>query len=126
MKPFEMILTAAALSIAASTSFAATAIKTGDSSAGTVLTDGQGQSLYVFDKDSAAISNCNGGCAEKWPPLAAKASARPQGEFGIVVRADGHRQWTYQGQPLYTWFKDAQAGDVTGDGVKGVWHLARP
>ena len=126
MKPFQTILTAAALSLAAGTLLAGTAIQTGETSAGAVLTDGKGMSLYVFDKDSAAISNCNGGCAEKWPPLAAKASARPQGKFGIVLRADGKRQWTYDGKPLYTWFKDAAAGDVTGDGVKGVWHLARP
>ncbi|HCQ64264.1 MAG TPA: hypothetical protein DIU07_03395, partial [Rhodobacteraceae bacterium] len=34
--------------------------------------------------------------------------------------------WTYKGMPLYLWVQDQAAGDVTGDGVKGVWHLARP
>jgi len=126
MKTMTMILGAAALALTSSVAFAATAIKTGETTAGAVLTDGAGMTLYTFDKDTAAVSNCNGDCAVKWPPVMANKSARPQGEFGIAVRADGDRQWTFQGMPLYTWFKDAQPGDVTGDGVKGVWHLARP
>lgn len=126
MKTLNILLTAAALSLTAGVAFSATAIKSGETSAGTVLTDGNGMSLYTFDKDTAAVSNCNGDCADKWPPVMANKSARPQGKFGIILRADGDRQWTYQGQPLYAWFKDAQSGDITGDGVKGVWHLARP
>lgn len=116
-------LTATVLGTAA---FAANTIQTGDSAKGTILTDGAGMSLYVFDKDTAAVSNCYDDCAMKWPPLEAKRAAMPQGEFGIIIRADGSRQWTHKGLPLYTWFKDAAAGDITGDGVKGVWHLARP
>lgn len=116
-------LTAATLGTAA---LAATAIQTGDSAKGTILTDGNGMSLYTFDKDTAAVSNCYDDCAAKWPPLEAGRAAKPQGEFGIIIRADGSRQWTHKGLPLYTWFKDAAKGDITGDGVKGVWHLARP
>jgi hypothetical protein len=29
-------------------------------------------------------------------------------------------------KPLYTWAKDAKAGDVTGDGVDQVWQVAVP
>lgn len=116
-------LAAATLSTAA---FAATAIQTGASAKGRILTDGDGMSLYVFDKDAAAVSNCYDDCAAKWPPLEAGRNAKPQGEFGIIIRADGSRQWAFKGQPLYTWFKDAAPGDITGDGVKDVWHLARP
>ena len=105
---------------------AANVIGTGDSASGTVLVDGNGMTLYTFDKDKAAVSNCYDDCATNWPPLAASDTARPQDEFGIVVRADGGRQWTYRGQPLYTWIKDAAPGDITGDGVKGVWHIAKP
>ncbi|MCE8510827.1 hypothetical protein KBY28_20440 [Ruegeria pomeroyi] len=120
-------LALAALSLAIATSaLAATAIQTGDTAKGAVLTDGNGLSLYTFDKDMPAVSNCYDDCAAKWPPLAAANTARPQGEFGIVLRADGSRQWTHKGMPLYTWVKDSKAGDITGDGVKGVWHLARP
>lgn len=105
---------------------AETAIATADSSAGRILADGDGMSLYIFDNDAAAVSNCYGDCATKWPPLTAAAGDKPQGEFGIIRRTDGGDQWTYKGQPLYLWVNDATPGDVTGDGVKGVWHLARP
>ncbi len=97
-----------------------------ETSAGSVLADMSGMTLYTFDKDTAAVSNCNGDCAVKWPPLMATDADRPEGLYGIIIRADGSRQWTYKGMPLYTWFKDMAAGDITGDGVKGVWHLARP
>ncbi len=105
---------------------AATAIQSGPSAKGAILTDGNALSLYTFDKDTPAVSNCYDDCAVSWPPLAASRKAKPQGAFGIIVRADGARQWTHKGMPLYTWFKDSAAGVITGDGVKGVWHLARP
>jgi predicted lipoprotein with Yx(FWY)xxD motif len=43
-----------------------------------------------------------------------------------VTRDDGSKQWAYKGKPLYTWVKDAKPGDVTGDGVNSVWHIAQP
>jgi len=101
-------------------------IQNGDSAKGQILTNGDGMSLYIFDKDTPAVSNCYDDCAVKWPPVEASNSARPQGAYGIVLRTDGSRQWTHNGMPLYTWFKDGAPGDITGDGVKGVWHLARP
>ena len=110
----------------ASATFAETVIGTGDTSVGQALTDGAGMTLYIFDKDTAAVSNCNGDCAVNWPPLEAKADARPQDNFGIIIRADGSRQWTYKGAALYTWINDQNPGDVTGNGVNDVWHVAKP
>jgi len=88
--------------------------------------DANGMTLYTFDKDAKGVSNCNGGCAEKWPPLMAAANARKTGDFTVITRADGSKQWAYDGMALYTWFKDKARGDMTGDGVKGVWHVAKP
>ncbi len=88
--------------------------------------DANGMTLYTFDKDTKGVSNCNGGCAEKWPPLMASANARKTGDFSVITRADGSKQWAYNGMALYTWFKDKARGDMTGDGVKGVWHVAKP
>lgn len=105
---------------------AGTVIQTTETAAGVILADADIMSLYTFDNDTAGVSNCNDGCAVKWPPLEATNRSRADGEFGIIIRADGSRQWAYQGMPLYTWFKDAAVGDTTGDGVKGVWHQARP
>jgi predicted lipoprotein with Yx(FWY)xxD motif len=93
-----------------------------------VLTGSNGMTLYTFDRDAAGSgkSACNGPCATNWPPLMAAAGAQPSGDYTIVVRDDGSRQWAHKGQPLYYWIKDAKPGDRTGDGVNKVWHLARP
>lgn len=122
----SVFATALVLTTLGAAAMAAPVIQTGDSAKGKILTDSEGMSLYTFDKDKAAVSNCYDDCAAKWPPLFASNTSRPDGDFGIVLRADGKRQWAYKGQPLYAWFQDQQAGDITGDGVKGVWHLARP
>nr|WP_157263803.1 hypothetical protein [Azohydromonas aeria] len=87
-----------------------------------------GMTLYTFDRDAAGSgkSVCNGPCATNWPPLVAAADARAQGDWSVVTRDDGSRQWAYKGKPLYYWAKDAKPGDRTGDGVNQVWHTARP
>jgi predicted lipoprotein with Yx(FWY)xxD motif len=99
---------------------------TGDTSKGKVLVDGKGMTLYVFDRDATGKSNCNGQCFTNWPPLMAAADAKPSGDWTIVTRDDGGKQWAYKGKPLYTFHKDAKPGDVTGDGVNDVWHIAAP
>ena len=91
-----------------------------------ILTDANGMSLYTFDPDTATSSACNGGCARNWPPLAAAADADESGKFTVITRDDGSKQWAYDGQPLYLWINDSKPGDITGDGVGGNWHLARP
>jgi predicted lipoprotein with Yx(FWY)xxD motif len=50
---------------------------------------------------------------------------KAMGEWTIVVRDDGGKQWAYKGKPLYTWSKDAKPGDKTGDGFNSVWHVAK-
>ena len=89
------------------------------------LTDAKGMTLYTFAKDQPGVSNCNDNCAKNWPPLMAAADAKPMGEWTIVTRADGSKQWAYKGMPLYLWIKDTKPGDNTGNGV-GVWKTAIP
>lgn len=93
-----------------------------------VLIGPSGMTLYTFDRDSAGSgkSVCNGPCASNWPPLIAPNDAKPMGGYSVVTRDDGKKQWAYKGWPLYHWAKDSKAGDRTGDGVGGVWKLARP
>ncbi|UTW13918.1 COG4315 family predicted lipoprotein [Marinobacterium rhizophilum] len=98
----------------------------GDSAQGEILTDARGMSLYTFDKDSNGLSSCYDACAQNWPPLLAEPGDGADGNFAISERTDGNLQWTYKGAPLYGFIKDQQAGDISGDGLKGVWHLARP
>jgi predicted lipoprotein with Yx(FWY)xxD motif len=104
----------------------AKAIKTADIAGAAALTDAKGMTLYTFDKDKTGQSNCAGKCAVNWPPMFATPSSKSEGEFSAIKRTDGKYQWAYKGQPLYTWIKDSKPGDNTGDGVKGVWHTARP
>jgi predicted lipoprotein with Yx(FWY)xxD motif len=92
-----------------------------------VLTTQAGMTLYTFDRDTAGKSVCNGPCATNWPPLAAQADAKPSGDYTIITRDDGAKQWAYKGKPLYTWTKDQKPGDKTGDGfLNNQWHVAKP
>ena len=87
-----------------------------------------GMTLYTFDRDAmgSGKSVCNGPCATNWPPLMAQAGDTATGDWSIVVRDDGTRQWAFRGKPVYYWVKDTRPGDRTGDGVNNVWRLARP
>ena len=93
-----------------------------------VLTDQKGMTLYTTDRDvpNSDKSVCVGRCAENWPPFAAKSSDKPQGDYTIITREDGSKQWAYKGKPLYLWVKDKKPGDKGGDGLNNVWHAARP
>jgi len=88
-----------------------------------------GMTLYTFDKDTmgSGKSVCNGQCATNWPPLMANAGDMSSGDWSVVVRDDGTRQWAYRGHPVYYWAKDMKPGDRTGDGfANNTWHLVRP
>lgn len=100
------------------------AVKSSDVGGQMILTDANGMTLYIFDKDAPGVTNCYEQCAVNWPPLIADASATPEGEFTLVDRTDGTKMWAYKGWPLYYWKDDVNPGDTTGDGVGGVWHLA--
>jgi predicted lipoprotein with Yx(FWY)xxD motif len=64
-----------------------------------------GMTLYTFDRDTmgSGKSVCNGQCATNWPPLMASASDSASGDWTIVTRDDGGRQWAYRGKPVYYW-----------------------
>ncbi len=101
--------------------------KTMDTKLGQVLTTSDGMTLYTFANDKEpGKSACNGPCATNWPPLMAKADATSVGKWTVITRADGSKQWAYDGKPLYAWIRDKQPGDTTGDGVNNVWKVARP
>ncbi|MER8909903.1 MULTISPECIES: hypothetical protein [unclassified Mesorhizobium] len=115
----------AALLLGTAASFAAEAWKEAEVGGTKIYTDASGMTLYTYDKDEAGKSNCYDKCAANWPPLKADANAKAEGEWTIVDRTDGTRMWAYEGKPLYTFIKDKKAGDVTGEGVGGVWHIAK-
>lgn len=120
----RILLFAAALLVP----FAAQAgsVMQGSTPKGHVLTNEKGMTLYTFDKDGMGKSACVDACAQNWPPLLADAGAKVLGEYSLVKRADGALQWAYRGKPLYLWAKDMKPGDITGDGFRDIWHVARP
>jgi len=95
---------------------------------GGALTGATNMTLYTFDRDTAGSgkSVCNGPCANNWPALIASDRAKPYGEYTIIMRDDGRKQYAYQGKPLYYFAKDQKPGDKLGDGfLNGAWHTAK-
>lgn len=96
---------------------------------GTIITDNLGQSLYFFADDVDGTSACNGQCLTFWPifykdnlTIGAGANAA---DFGVITRADGLKQNTFRGWPLYYFKNDASAGDTNGDGVDSTWFIGK-
>ncbi len=118
---------------AAHTARAAT-VSTRHTKLGTVLVDGRGRTLYLFEKDKATVSSCNGACASVWPPLITGAKSVAGGglraaKLGSIKRADGKTEVTYAGHPLYTYAGDAKPGDVKGQGLDqfgAEWYVLAP
>lgn len=110
--------------LAAAGAQAQTPAKTADG----VFVGPNGMTLYTFDRDAAGTgkSVCNGACATNWPPLMASDGMRPEGDWTIVTRDDGGKQWAYKGKPVYYWVRDTKPGDRTGDGFNNAWRLAKP
>ena len=116
----------AALAVLAISSYAATGMAQAPAKMmDGVLTNAAGMTLYTFDKDEGGKSACNGPCAANWPPLMATGEAKASGDWTIVTRDDGAKQWAYKGKPVYLWAKDQKPGDKTGDGVNSIWHIAK-
>ena len=104
--------------------FVGGAIMSSETALGEILTDSEGMTLYIFDRDEPGVSNCYDQCAVNWPPLLAEEGATPEGDFTLVERTDGTTMWAHKGWPLYYWVKDQAPGDTTGDMVGEVWHTA--
>ncbi|MFJ4797575.1 COG4315 family predicted lipoprotein [Kitasatospora purpeofusca] len=113
----------------------ATLRTTNDARLGTVVADSAGFTLYRFDNDSATppTATCTGDCATLWPPAAAPADGTTATVNGLdaklvgtVTRADGSKQLTLAGWPLYRYAPDHNPGDTKGQGVQGVWFAVTP
>jgi predicted lipoprotein with Yx(FWY)xxD motif len=124
----RLVLVAAALVLAGCAQMASLTGAAPAKASDGVLVNADGMTLYTFDKDAGGSgkSTCNGPCAANWPPLTARADAKAYGDWSIITRDDGGKQWAYKGKPLYGWIKDQKPGDRTGDGFNNAWRLARP
>ena len=101
-------------------------LKTATIGSATVLTNAQGFTLYSFAPDTPTKSNCNGVCAQNWPPVKGPATASGvKGTFGTIKRSNGATQATFDGHPLYTFAGDTAPGQAKGNGLNaagGLWH----
>jgi len=99
-----------------------------DPKKGAYLVSSTGMTLYTYDKDSQGKpSVCAGGCAQAWPAYKAGTTAgTEQANLTTTTSTDGSLQYAYKGWNLYYYANDEKPGDITGDGVGGVWHLVKP
>jgi predicted lipoprotein with Yx(FWY)xxD motif len=101
-------------------------VKTATIGGATVLTNAQGFTLYSFAPDTPTTSNCNGTCAQNWPPVKGPVTASGvSGTFGTIKRSDGSVQATFDGHPLYAFVGDTAPGQAKGNGLNaagGLWH----
>ena len=114
------------------TAAAAVDLKTATSSAGNIVVDAKGMSVYFFTKDvkDSGTSACTAACLTAWPPLTT-TSATPKvegvtGKVGTITTPEGAKQVTLNGLPLYYYAQDKKPGDILGQGVNNVWYLADP
>jgi predicted lipoprotein with Yx(FWY)xxD motif len=102
-------------------------------SLGKILDDGQGRTLYLFQRDTGSKSNCAGACATSWPPLTSAKPSVGKGAsasmIGTTKRSDGKTQVTYNGHPVYRFSGDSSPGDTNGQGTNafgGLWYAVSP
>jgi predicted lipoprotein with Yx(FWY)xxD motif len=101
------------------------------SALGYVLALANGQVVYMYDKDTkgGSTSACTGSCASTWLPVTGgnpvvSPADTGLGALGTIAGANGAKQVTYNGMPLYT-YKGAKALTTTGNGVGGMWHVIK-
>lgn len=107
-------------------------VKTAGTTLGKIIVDAQGKTLYYFANDIAAsgASTCNGQCAALWPAFSVNtitvSSPLDPADFGSITRADGSKQTTYYGWPLYYYAGDKNPGDMNGENFLKIWFVIQP
>ncbi|OOG17862.1 hypothetical protein BWD42_11190 [Sphingobacterium sp. CZ-UAM] len=97
---------------------------------GAILTDANGRTLYFFSNDTKGASTCTGNCLATWPIYHNNETSSDmkidKSLLGEITRADGSKQSTYKGWPLYYYAGDSQSDPVKGDAVNKIWYVAKP
>ena len=133
-----LVVAIGAASAVASPAHAAESKKTlsltiASSKLGSIIVDGEGNTVYMFKPDARNVSICEGQCLNAWPPLmlakgdslanVGTSAGLRRSLLGVAMREDGSRQVTYDGRPLYWWFQDTKAGDLKGQWVNNAWWV---
>lgn len=107
---------------------------------GTYLADKDGRTLYMFASDANGQPSCAGTCEAVWPAFNVDNltnkdidTTLKKADFTVVTTAAGKKQLTYKGWPLYYHAPAVNgtntlenAGVTTGDGIGGIWFIAKP
>jgi predicted lipoprotein with Yx(FWY)xxD motif len=109
-------------------------VSAASSSLGKIIVDSHGRTLYLFEKDQRGRSACSGSCAMYWPPVITRGKpiagrGLKSSLLGTIRRANGARQVTYAGHPLYRYALDTKAGQTNGEGLQdfgGGWDVLSP
>jgi predicted lipoprotein with Yx(FWY)xxD motif len=107
-------------------------LKTAASTAGQIVVDKEGKSVYFFTKDvkDSGTSACKDACAAAWPAVTTTSTAPAvdgvSGTIGTIGTAGGSKQITINGMPIYYFSKDNKAGDILGQGLNDAWYLVSP
>lgn len=110
-----------------------TVIKTADSQFGSILFDGEGQAIYIWEVEKSDKAECYGDCAVAWPPVLTNGAPVASGDvksdlLGTTKRTDGTTQVTYNGHPLY-YYADEKPGEVKCHNISthgGLWWVIKP
>lgn len=111
---------------------AGTELTTATTAAGPIVVGKDGKSVYFFTKDVAGsgTSACTGACAAMWPAVTTTSDAPSvegvSGAIGTIPTADGAKQVTINGMPIYYYAQDRKAADTLGQGVGDAWYLVSP
>ena len=91
------------------------------------VANADGLTVYTYDKDTTpGKSSCVAECLAAWPAVVAPAGAKASGDWSIITRDDGAKQWAFKGKPLYTFVKEAGVGESKGNGAGGgAWHAVK-
>jgi len=107
----------------------ATALMTAETELGTIVVDGNGMTVYMYDADTqgSGSSACTDSCLSAWPPVPGGDGAPTltgiTGDVTTITGADGNPQLALNGWPLYYYAADSGAGDTAGQAKGGVWWV---
>lgn len=93
---------------------------------GKILVDDLGMVLYTKTGEFKS-SSCYNICAKNWPPVVVSDSILARdilpGKLDMITRTDGTMQATYNNMPLYYYIADSMAGQISGNGLNGIWSV---
>ncbi len=105
-------------------------IASGATQSGLVYTDSNGRTLYAINLRYAGflaqggnpLKYCSDECAQSWVAVKATAQALPVGSWQIVDGVDGP-QWSYKGDPVFTYVGDHAPGSAAGADRDDLFRL---